>query len=266
MRNEKELLNGLFNVLKNQINNNFKHENIDIEQYRDDDGFINLTKENDMNKIKEVVDTVNKKNMTEANNDKNFIKQLTEELLPLFGVESLVLNIETPEGKTSFELGNTKEETNSDNNFKIKNEITEENASEICNNDNDEVDDETFNEDEIIEEDEASMETVVVLHDVGGMYNPAFYNSVLYICETQHFEKCGVYAEDEIMPDEIDVHILLPNIWGKMYAGAVEEFSEVIANGKTVFVVDPETFELTKITEPIDLWNYSMTKVQEDSL
>jgi hypothetical protein len=113
---------------------------------------------------------------------------------------------------------------------------------------------------------EAAIDTVV-LYEVGGMYNPAFYNAALYICETVHFPSCGVYSEDEMTPEEpVKTHILLPNVWGKIFAGAAEEFGEYLKDGAEVFILDPETFELIKINNSLELWDYAMTKVQEESL
>ena len=68
-------------------------------------------------------------------------------------------------------------------------------------------------------------------------------------------------------PDGIvKTHVLLPNVWGKIFAGAAEEFGERLKLGEEVYILDPETFELTKINNSLELWNYAMTKVQEESL
>ena len=116
-------------------------------------------------------------------------------------------------------------------------------------------------------EDNTTRERVVALYDVGGMYNPSFFNSVLYICETVHFPEDVVYSEDELTDeDEITTHVLLPNVWGKIYAGAAEEFTDLFKSGDEVFIIDPESFELVQITDLVALWDYAMTKVQEEML
>jgi hypothetical protein len=37
-------------------------------------------------------------------------------------------------------------------------------------------------------------------------------------------------------------------------------------NGSEVYILNPETFELTKINETNDLWDYVMSIVQEQSI
>lgn len=250
-RTEKELLSTLFNALHalKEPTVVIENENNIIEKYRDSDGFINLKNVKDINEIKKVFSIVDKKNFLEqlqSNNDtiQELADALAKELMLNNNAKSVNVHIETPNGTA---CANTAQPENNEAQEKFD-------VPEIKAVEKEEVTDEPANE-------------TVVLYEVGGMYNPAFYNAALYICDTLHFPSCGVYSEDEMEPDEtVKTHILLPNMWGKIFAGAAEEFGERLKLGEEVCILDPETFELIKINNSLELWNYAMTKVQEESL
>lgn len=250
VRTKKELLSTLFkafHALKEPTVMTENENNI-IEKYRDNDGFINLKNVKDINEIKKVFSIVDKKNFLEqlqSNNDtiQELADALAKELMLNDNAKSVNVHIETPNGTA---CANAAQPEN--NEVQEKFEVPEINAEE-----KEEMTDPAID--------------TVVLYEVGGMYNPAFYNAALYICETLHFPSCGVYSEDEMGPDEtVKTHVLLPNVWGKIFAGAAEEFGERLKLGEEVYILDPETFELTKINNSLELWNYAMTKVQEESL
>jgi hypothetical protein len=268
VRTEKELLAALFGAMNGDVNPvETACDNVDIEKYRDADGFINVKNVKDINEIKKVFDIVDKKNYLEAlKSDTNGIQELADalanEMKTFAGDDVVKVKIETPAGsacskvdnknnlkKTTFDVDAlmakyvhpTKTETPVD-------EPIKEVATQATEND-------------------VTPERMVVLYDVGGMYNPSFFNSVLYICEEIHFPDDAVYAEDELTDeDEVTTHVLLPNAWGKIFAGAADEFGALLESGDEVFIIDPESFELVQITNPVDLWDYAMTKVQEEML
>lgn len=252
VRTEKELLSRLFNTLNSlkEQETITKKENDLIEKYRDDDGFINLKNVNDINEMKRVFSIVDKKNFLEQlqygdNSIQNLADALANELMLNDATKTVNVHIETPNGNANVNV--------------VKPENTD--IKHFC-------DESKTNVIEEVPETmvEAAIDTVV-LYEVGGMYNPAFYNAALYICETVHFPSCSVYSESEMTPEEpVKTHILLPNIWGKIFAGAAEEFGEYLKDGAEVFILDPETFELIKINNSLELWDYAMTKVQEESL
>ena len=109
-------------------------------------------------------------------------------------------------------------------------------------------------------------ETVVQLVRVGGCYNPEFYNAVHYICENEHYSSCGVYTETDTTPEQVNTYVLLPNAFGKMYETEAEMYADKMRAGSSVVIIHPETFELTEITNPFDLWDYAMTEAQENAL
>lgn len=105
------------------------------------------------------------------------------------------------------------------------------------------------------------------LFDSGGIYNPMFYNAVHYICETVHFPLSDIYRfEEKIELDELDGVILIPNVWGKLIDGEIEYFGEYIKNGGKVYVIDPNSFELTLVDSFSKLWDYAMTTTQMECL
>lgn len=114
-RNEQELLNSLFTRLHPKANDAKKpspltrEERAEIENYRDNDGYINLTKVESMNDLKRLVELVDRKNhLEEIENGpesiQDFVGDLLNELLPLVGLEKASLKVNTPAGKASVEV------------------------------------------------------------------------------------------------------------------------------------------------------------------
>lgn len=269
-RNENDLLCSLASAIKkikNQTNtnDNVKNNFNDIEKYRDKDGFINLTKVNDINEVSRIIDLVDKKNfIEELENNTNLQEKaegLAKTLKDMFNIDSVKVKISTPEGESCAKIGGDYEVE------KIKKEEPVQNNEVFNNNEqNDTVeqDDKKVNICEEIDEDFELDNEVIVLHSVGGeAFNAPFYNAVLYICENEYFPESGVYAEDEDYPEKVDVRILLPNVWNKITTDAIEYFEECLANGEEIYVIDPETFDLIDINNNIELWDYAMTSVQE---
>lgn len=256
-RNEKLLLEKLVEAvatINDQKNKVKKEENL-IEKYRDSDGFINVKNVKDMTELKKIFDIVDKKNYMEhfknGNNLQDLADSLALELLPFTGNGVINLKLETPDGSACTKINNLedKKETLEQNNVKLEAKNSDETLNSVAVS-------------PINEEPE-----LVVLYSVGGMVNPEFYNALLYICQEKYFPNSDVCANDEIDDkDNVTTHILLPNIWGKMYAAYADEFSLRFDEGDKVFIINPETFELTQITESIQLWDYAMTKVQEETL
>ena len=128
----------------------------------------------------------------------------------------------------------------------------------------------SLNEEEVKETEEEMIEQynpTYQLFDSGGIYNPMFYNAVHYICETVHFPLSDIYRfEEKIELDELDGVILIPNVWGKLIDGEIEYFGEYIKNGGKVYVIDPNSFELTLVDSFSKLWDYAMTTTQMECL
>lgn len=334
-RSEFNLLEQLFRSLENEtrcsLNNvkknckNKEKNDVDLEKYRDENGFINVKNVKNFNEVKDVINAVEKKNKEEMNNKNNvetIAEQLATELQDMFNVKTVKVNVKTPEGeahvnktkndnltnecdkeitepikkfvgvvngveydmvedynkaineaiKSGYVNAYTKTEIKTVDECK-KEQPIEENviiekshgdecgplgeSGDVCT-DKVNIDCMDFEEDDFGE--------VVVLHNVGGdVRNYPFYNAVRYICEQEHFPNSGVYEDDDAYPEKVDVHVLLPNVFGKIITDAIEYFVERLADGEKIFVINPETFELTEITNEYELWNnYSMTKLQEN--
>jgi hypothetical protein len=274
-RNETDLLCSLVNAMNNKNKKQKKSNSSfnDIEKYRDNDGFINLTKVNDINEISRIINLVDKKNYLEELNNNSSLQEKAEEiakkLKDSFNIDSVKVSISTPEGESFAKIGfDNEDESKCINDENTCTKTCTETPYIKCNDtfDKKQKEEETKVEptklDEVVDDGK-----VVVLHSVGGeLFNAPFYNAVLHICENEHFSECGVYAEDDTYPDKVDIHILLPNVWCKILTGAIEHFSELIGKGEKVYVIDPEFFDLHEIVEPEDLWDYSMTITQEQSL
>lgn len=274
-RNENELLKTLANLISDMIepesveNNEFDA----LEQYRDKDGFINVKNVKDINEVKRIFDLTDKKNYMETLNSGYSLQDLADalayELAPIVGSKTVNVTLDTSDGVIHASANN--EAVQTDSMMPKKCESPEDFCDEVC----EEVctPKEPCNEVyarpiDVCGEDCAIPEAIVdgrtVLFDVGGVYNPEFYNAVLYICNHQYFPEVEVYSEYEVdVDDNVTTHILLPNIWGKIFAGAAEEFCERLEKGDTVFIIDPETFTLKRIDNALDLWSYAMTKTQE---
>lgn len=253
VRTEKELLESLFGPLNGKENSvDATCNDVDIEKYRDADGFINVKNVKDINEIKKIFEIVDKKNYMEyLQTNKNHIHDLADAL----GYDLLSAGIEIPNNNITNETNKIVDE--------LKSYCSPIEKANCCENND-------AKESIYVEKEDKTMENknqMVVLYNAGGMFNPLFYNAILYICTENYFPKCGVFTEDEIEPsDNVTTHILLPNIWGKIFADVADEFGRKIENGDEVFVIDPESFELIQITTPVDLWDFAMTKVQEEML
>lgn len=323
-RSEFNLLEQLFRSLEKETccNGNYckkqTKNNVDIENYRDKDGFINVTKVNDFNEVKDVINAVEKKNKEEMKT-KNTLETMAEQLANEFQdmFDTVKVTVKTPKGEAH--VNKTKEEqkpqvcsktvTDSVKKFvgvvngveydmvedynKAINEAiksgsvsaytkTEIKSVDECKEEEktNEVVVEKSHADEpgecgdlgvvntdVVESDDFDDEDfgeVVVLHNVGGEgRNYPFYNAVRYICEQEYFPNSGVYEDDDY-PENVDVNVLLPNMFGKIVSEAIEHFAERLADGEEVFVINPETFELIEIKDESELWDcYSMTKAQE---
>lgn len=302
-RNEQELLDSLLQNMKGARRTSKPLSISDlseIEKYRDSDGVIDLTDVKDMNTLKNLIELVDKKNQTEEigtdKSTREYIGDLINEILPLLGLDEAKLKVSTPAGTASVEVAQGKtpvvEYTTNDKEDKIYPQCTgltytttstskgnEFNVEKDCikscnialpedlkgvleNLYNDKIETEEYDEEEVI-----SDERIVELHSVGGVYNPEFYNAVHYICENEHFPECGVYRYDEVIPGNVDTYILLPNAFNKMDQDRVNWFASEMDNKDViVYVINPETFELTEIMSSNELQEYAMTEAQEYSL
>lgn len=262
-RDEKELINSLVKMLSGKTAENCKmtnSENEAIEKYRDKDGFINLTKVKDNNEINRIVKIVDKKNyleslLAEKDDTQIMADKLADELFALTGADTIDIKINTPNGTDNYYF--TSSDTDNDDNT----------PEDTSNEDKATKDVVITNETPCQTKNESvNIGKRIVLYNVGGNYIPSFYNAVLHICNHEHFAEDGVYSEFGVIPNEVDVCILLPNIWNKIYSNAVEDFAEKVKNGTEVYVINPETFELTQITCAKELWEYEMTAIQEEYL
>lgn len=274
-RNESDLLSSLVKAVKSmKMTQNNDYFN-DINKYRDTNGMINLTNVKDMNEINRIIDLVDKKNFIEELENSTNLQEKAEGLASVlkdvFDVDKVKVSISTPDGesfaKIGFEPDEWIREEKEDNTFEKKPLVDECSSVKCETNEDEKVNNDVKNETNVLEDDfvDETDGRVVVLHSVGGdVFNAPFYNAVLHICENEHFPECGVYDEDDLCPEDVDIHLLLPNIWGKMLVGAVEYFIERMNNGEKVYVVDPEFFDLEEITNPNMLWDFVMTKTQEN--
>lgn len=105
-RSEFNLLEQLFRSLEKETycKNNCKKQtknNVDIEKYRDKDGFINVTKVKNFDEVKDVINAVEKKNREEmnCNNVETMAEQFASELQDIFNVDSVKVTVKTPEGE-----------------------------------------------------------------------------------------------------------------------------------------------------------------------
>lgn len=280
VRLENELIDSLMNLLgkKTQKKTLTDKELSDIEKYRDEEGFINVTNIKDFDEMKYIIDLVDKKNSLEIENEEldDFVKTLSNDLLKFAGVDKATINFETPH--TTVNIVANKDEMPKysvtknavDNEQKCDNEKFTKTCSCCCEpcecKDKTECckdkTPQTLPKD-LFEDDE--IENVIVLHNAGGMFNAPFYNAVMHICEIEHFKDTALYSDEEVNPLSADSVILLPNVWGKIYEDVASIFGKQILEGQKVYIIDPETFELKPITDPFELWDYVMTKTQANS-
>lgn len=305
-RNEQELLDSLLTMVggaktPTPLTNS---ELAEIEKFRDDKGIIDLTGLKDMNVLRHLVDLVDRKNQIEevetGKSTQEYISDLVQDLLPIMGLNGAKLNISTPSGSASVEVekgkkpvveyndktSRTESTTNNCSDWDLEKEtikpgeiiLPQELTNAILTCYNDRVNEKANKTSEDMtgvacteknvktEEDDG---LAVQLISAGGMHNPEFYNAVHYICENKHFPEYGVYTENETTPDRIDTYVLLPNAFNKMLEHRVEEFYNKMLDETaliSVYVIDPETFELTEILSAEELWDYAMTEAQEYSL
>ena len=106
----------------------------------------------------------------------------------------------------------------------------------------------------------------VVLSHVGGWHNPAYMNAAHYICEKEHFPLSGVYKEDDIIPENVDIYIAALNPWDKMTECDAQFFEKKMEDGAKIFTLDSETFELNPVIDSDYLYDYVMTEAQLDTL
>ena len=256
MRNEKDLLDALFMVLTGQNEQKptvSENEDKILEKYRDKEGYINVKNIKDVNELTKVFKIVDKKNYLESLENNKNIQDLADtianDIKEISGDSTVNVMIETPTQTAYAHVEPSKEsvEPICENKQSMDTEATTLSAEDVVG--------------------EVKEEKMVVLFNAGGMYNPQFYKSVLHICETQYFKEDDVYADFEIDEnDKVDDNILLTNVWGKIYAAAADEFSGYLNAGEEVYIIDPETFELTKINNSLELWDYAMTQTQEEML
>lgn len=257
-RNESDLLTALNNAIKKAE----KKINVDIEKYRDEDGFINLTNVNDFDELKTVVEFVDRKNYLE-NFDKDLqnlqkvADEITNDFFNNLHADNVKVKVKTSNGNAVAEIkkdsdkneNNTCDKMNEKCCLQVDDYNKDSDCEVLCGND------------DVISS--SSDTCVVLLHNTCNMNNPLFYNALVHICENEYFSNCGVYTDDEDYPEIVDKHILIPNEWGKMLSETIRKFAKLIDEGKEVFVIDIETFRLTKINKSCDLWDYAMTTIQE---
>ena len=78
-----------------------------------------------------------------------------------------------------------------------------------------------------------------------------------------------VLDKDELIEDEesvINAYILLPNVWNTITYENARFYEEMYLEGKTLFIVDPEFFDIHEIGDPFDLYDYIMTPLQEQMI
>ena len=279
-RSKRELLNGLYKAMNGITETEPNEKWFDIEKYRDEDGFIDLTSIKDFKELRNAIDFIEKScTMDKLNEGKENLQSIAEglanELLPMLDADKVKISLETPEGKASVNLEKSdKKLTIKDDDIKnnyythvdLKNEKPQEidkpvekeedeTVGEIC------CDSEQDNE-KSKKEDKG--EPIAVIYDVGGNNNPLFMNAVQHICQNIHFPDCEVFVADgEYYPEDANVHILVPNAFGKMYEYTIDEFTRYFSEDDEIYVIDPETFELTLIMSPFELEDYAMTRRQE---
>lgn len=305
---EDELLTKLFNavdkVKMHTSNQSLTNKELDeIEKYRDDDGFINLTQVKNMDTISHIIDLVDRKNNLEANSNKTTLNDVAQDILnditSAFDLEGANLIISTPKekGEASFkqENNNTQSNKNETSNMNVDKktnkhqhkQCTKHCCSDNCKcNENKNTDKATYKNDyqsncvddyinnkkvqidkELFEplDEELEFERTVLLADVSGMYNPQFYNALLYICDELLFPDCGIFCEQDMTPEDADCIVLVPNVWNKIDLEAAIFFYQLLDEKNIeLYIINPETFELIEIKTGKELMQYAMTPVQSE--
>lgn len=301
-RNENDLLKSLRNAVnrydwfntnstKEEINPLSKRELQELESYRDVDGLLNFTKIKDTDLLSRLVNNVERKNAleektivenTKSNSTQDYVASLIDELLPLMGLKEANVSVDTPAGKTQINVKQGEEpkivyeipkkdckDTTLTYTVKDNEDVTTDfeyttNAEPIVTHiDNDFV---CTSASTIVDDcKEECDDRVVKLFDCSFPHNHQYYHAVKHICEIEHFPSCGVYGYDDFdTPSDIDVAVLLPNVWGKIGGCDVECFMSMIEeDGIEVYILNPEDYAMTKIESPFDLLEYEMTPQQE---
>ena len=244
-----------------------------------------------MNELKKIVDLVDKKNTLEAiqNGDIDIntaAENLAKKLSDIIGADTVNVNIKVPKGEKSVTITAEKPEIK-ENIYKVgysepKEEETSKCMSKGCPKDCkgeccvvegekplvaesavvSTADEDVENVFEL--KTEAGFEKMYAVREVGGKDNPMFLNAITYICETQHFPEALILSHNEYEDEDVTGYILVPNVWGKMYLSAADEYANLINAGMEVYIIDPQTFELTQITDALDLYKYAMTELEEE--
>jgi hypothetical protein len=113
-RNEEELINSLFHKLNGKNESRpaplTSKELNEIEEYRDNDGFIDLTHVKSFTELQRLIELVDRKNhleeldSQETTSLQDTVTDLIAELLPIIGVDKANLKLNTPEGKATVEV------------------------------------------------------------------------------------------------------------------------------------------------------------------
>lgn len=278
-RTESELIKGLFDAINRADSKNTqgepkpltKEEELEIEKYRDMDGFINLKSVKNPKDVTRIFDIVDRKNHLEELENEKTLKGSIFDMVKDMLSKSIQNGTEfvatvSPDGKLTIkskddliyvdESGKGEEPEN-----KEETEIVDETVAELPEN-------EDYSFEVVVGEktikDYDNEEVMVMLDDVSGNYHPLYYNAVRHICETQYFPKNGVYTFDEVSPEECDVVILLPNVWGKITSEFVEIYDKFLKDGGKLFIINPEGFGCEEIKEPARLWDFEMSIIQEE--
>lgn len=292
-KNNKSIFDEISSIIKEVNSNNFltNEEFNEIEKYRDKNNFINLTKVKDMNELKKIVDLVDKKNTLDAIKNGEIdvntaAENLAKKLSDMIGADTVNVSIKVPQGEKTVTITSEKPETKK-NIYKVdyskpKEEETPKCMSEGCPKDckgecsvvvgenplvteNGVVSTADEDVEDVFDlETEAGFEKMYAVREVGGKDNPMFLNAITYICETQHFPEALILPYNDYEDEDVTGYILVPNVWGKMYLSAADEYVNLINAGMEVYIIDPQTFELTQITDALDLYKYAMTELEEE--
>lgn len=280
-RTESELIRGLFDAINRAEYSSkntqekpkplTKEEELEIEKYRDIDGFINLKSVKNPKDVTRIFDIVDRKNhLEELENGKTLKDSIIDTIKDVLSKSiqngtDFVATV-SPDGKLTIKskddlihVDESCKGEEPENNEET--EIVDETVAELPENNDYSVDD-VFGEKTIKDYD--NEEAMVMLDDVSGNYHPLYYNAVRHICETQYFPKNGVYTFDEVRPEECNVVILLPNVWGKITSEFVEIYDKFLKDGGKLFIINPEGFSCEEIKEPARLWDFEMSIIQEE--
>lgn len=270
MFQEKKLIERLTNALKNagleKPEPLTKDEANEIEKYRDDNGFINLTNVKNINDIKRIINIVDRKNGIEEyekNHEENkpisFMDMISDMMMESLknGVKYNISAKCSPDDTVKLSI-KSDDDNDADGGI-IKEDIeVKTNVDDTATSDIEEVV-KLDADDEVYELDKGKV--VVVLDNGSGKHNPLYFNAVQHICEIEYFPNNGVYTYNDVHPENIDILIILPNVWGKIIYDVAADYETFIEDGGIIYIINPETFELTKVE---NIWDYVMTITQEE--